>query len=338
MLKEIRIPPCVTEIKDGAFKQYDNNTKVLIVEKGSPAEAVVSRFVTGRHDLTCRVVLSEAEQKRIEEENRLKHIAATLEQKLAALYQDLLDEGHHDSLKLAVSAAITDTCDRQTWSEIRKRKIPAIPMANLSETHKKLESVAPEEAYDLLPEWITEEYIHTAEEKRIQYLRAEEERKARLAFETVIRELNGIANESVLPLFENGIEKNEILGQIASKAKATVGDGAVISEGLAKYVGNATLETLKFSLGRKPFDSAESLVDAVIEKKSSEIDRLTSLLEKKNSDLETIEKEKATLEEERSHLGLFQGKRKKEIAALLEKIPERIKQVEDEYETEKSKI
>ena len=311
---------------------------MLIVEKGSIAELVVQQFVAGKNYLSCRVVLSEAEQKRIEEENRLKRIAATLEQKLSAHYRDLLDEGHRESLKLAVSSAITDTCDRQTWGEIRKRKIPAIPMANLSETHKKLESVAPEEAYDLLPEWIAEEYIHTAEEKRIQHLRAEEEQKARLAFETIIRELNGIANESALPLFENGIGKNEILKQFASRAKTVVGDGAIINSGLAKYIGNATLETLKLSLGRKPFDSAASLVDAVIEKKSSEIDRLTSLLEKKNSDLEAIEKEKALLEEERSHLGFFQGKRKKEIAALLEKIPERIKQVEDEYETAKSKI
>lgn len=281
---------------------------------------------------------AEAEQKRIEEENRLKRIAASLQQKLAVMYQDSLDTSKFEAIKRTIETAITDICDRQTWSEIRKRKIPAIPMANLSETHKKLESVAPEEAYDLLPEWIAEEYIHTSEEKRIQHLRAEEEKKARLAFETIIRELNGIANESVLPLYESGIEKNEILEQFASRAKTVVGDGAIINSGLAKYIGNATLGILKSSLGRKPFDSAESLVDAVIEKKSSEIDRLTSLLEKKNSDLETIEKEKATLEEERSHLGLFQGKRKKEIAALLEKIPERIKQVEDEYKAEKSKI
>ena len=53
---------------------------------------------------------------------------------------------------------------------------------------------------------------------------------------------------------------------------------------------------------------------------------------------EVIEKEKAALEEERSHLGFFHGKRKKEIAAMLEKIPERIKQIEEEYEQEKKLV
>lgn len=281
---------------------------------------------------------AEAEHKRIEEENRLKRIAATLQQKLTALYQERLQQSQNESLKRAVAAAIADTCDRQTWGEIRKRKIPAIPMVNLSETHKKLESVAPEESYDLLPEWIAEEYIHTAEEKRIQFLRAEEEKKARLAFETVIRELNGIANESVLPLFESGIEKNEILGQFVSQAKATVGEGMDINTGLAKYNGNPILETFKVSLGHKPFDSAVTLIDAIIEKKSAEIDQLTKLLEKKNSDIEAIEQEKAALEEERAHLGFFHGKRKKEIAALLEAIPEKIKAAEDEYEKAKKSV
>ena len=326
-LNSILIPPTVEEIEDGAFHNYKGHKTELVVEKGSTAEAVVRKFAEGKDYVTCRVILSEAEQKRVEEENRLKRIAAALQQKLTAMYQDRLDASQIDSLKNAATIVLTTICDKQTWCEIQKRKIPTIPMMNLIETNRRLAGVSPEESYDLLPEWIAEEYIHSADEKR-----------ALSAFEKTVREFNGLANEPVLPAFESGIEKSVVLGQLVSRAKTAAGDGTVISEGLAKYNGNAALETLRLSLCRKPFDSAESLIDAIIEKKSAEIDRLTSLLEKKNSDLEVIEKEKAALEEERSHLGFFHGKRKKEIAAMLEKIPERIKQIEEEYEQEKKLV
>ena len=42
--------------------------------------------------------------------------------------------------------------------------------------------------------------------------------------------------------------------------------------------------------------------------------------------------------DERAHLGLFHGRRKKEIAAILESVPERIKQVEEEYEKAKNSV
>ena len=105
-LKEIRIPSSVRQIEDGAFRQYDNNSKVLIVEKGSPAEEVVKSYVAGKKDLTCRVVLSEAEQKRIDEENRLRQIATTLNNKLTFAYQDRLDASQYDALKNSLKAAI----------------------------------------------------------------------------------------------------------------------------------------------------------------------------------------------------------------------------------------
>ena len=111
----------------------------------------------------------------------------------------------------------------------------------------------------------------------------------------------------------------------------------MLSSGLAQYDGNAELETLRLTLGRE-LASAEEIIDAITAKKSAEYDRIFALLEKKNSDIRIARQEAAKLEEERSHLGFFHGKRKKEIAALLEQIQVRIKQIENNYEYEKKHL
>ena len=328
-LKKIRIPPNVRVIGKDAFKRSSKDYPlVLIVDKGSPAEAVVEQFVVGRNDLSCRVVLSAAEQKRIDEENRLKQIAASLQQKLMMAYHDNLDASRLDSLKRSIAADVAVTCDKQTWAELCRRRITVLPTAYLKDTAAKVSSApSPEEAYEQLPEWAAAEYINTAEEKR-----------ARQAFERMIRDVDALTKKPILADFENGVEKNEILGQIISEAKAAIKDSALLSRGLSMYDGNATLETLRLTLDRRRFDSIGSLIEAVAEKKSDEFDRLAALLAKKKADMDDIQHEKDALEEERSHLGFFQGKRKKEIAALLEQIPERIKQIEDSYEKAKKQV
>lgn len=222
LLKEIRIPSNVKEIGEYAFCSSSDDTKVLIVEKGSVAEETVRNYTANIDYLRMKVVLSEAEQK-------------------------------------------------------------------------------------------------------LQ------------AFEQKIKSLIGLSKEPIITLVENGIEKNAIVGKIISQAKAVIGAGITLSSGLNQYDDNAVLKTLRFTLGRE-FDSAEEIIDAIAEKKSAEYDSLFALLEKKNSDIRIARQEAAKLEEERSHLGFFHGKRKKEIAALLEQIQVRIKQIEDNYEYEKKQL
>ncbi len=163
------------------------------------------------------------------------------------------------------------------------------------------------------------------------------EDQKRQAFEQQIRSLVALSKEPILPHFENGVEKNEIVGQIISRAKELIGDGVSLSSGLAQYDSIPALETLRLTLGQK-FVSAEVIIDAITAKKSAEYDRLSALLEKKNTDIGIAQQEIAKLEEERSHLGFFHGKRKKEIAALLEQLKARIKQIEDDYEYAKKHI
>ena len=153
------------------------------------------------------------------------------------------------------------------------------------------------------------------------------------AFEKQIRRLIELSKESILTRFENGVEKNEIVGQIISRAKRLIGDGALLSSGLAQFDSNAELETLRLTLGCN-FASAEEVIDAIAAKKSAEYDSLFALLKKKIADVSIVKQEIAKLEEERSHLGIFQGKRKKEIAALLEQLKIRIKLIEEKYKNE----
>ena len=171
---------------------------------------------------------------------------------------------------------------------------------------------------------------------RMKVVLSESEQKLQ-AFEQQIRSLVALSKQPLIPRIENGDDKKVIVGQIVSRANALIGDGALLSSGLAQYDGNAELETLKLTLGQN-FASAGEIIDAINAKKSAEYDRLSALLEKKNTDIGIAQQEIAKLEEERSHLGIFQGKRKKEIATLLEQLKARIKHIEDDYEYAKKHI
>ncbi len=271
---------------------------------------------------------AEEERKRIEEEKRIAQAAALLQQKLTAAYQDQLTVNQFESLKNTLSSEITGICDKKTWVEIQKRGLQATPSVHLEETNKRIsEAAAPEEAYEMLPEWVATEYIGIAEEKR-----------SRQKYVDTLNALAQLSKEPVLPDFERNLGKVEYENGITSKAIAIIGEEALFDSWLKKYSNFRELEALRLILKLKEGDSAKTIIDALRSKKAAEYQRLEALLEKRSNDLEAIRQEEIHLKEERSHLGLFQGKRKKEIAALLEKIPERIKQVEDEYEAEKSKI
>ena len=338
-LKEIVLPPTVEKVDRNVFgESYDweqSNKRTIIVEKGSKSEETMKRYAADKKHLVIKVIPSREEQARIAEENRLKAVAESLRRALTDAYRDDLEESGFDSLKSRIGESVSRVCDRKTWSELRHRGISAIPSANLTETNRKIASSAsPEDAYDQLPEWIAAEYIKVAEENR----KAAEEKRARQAFAGVLKELTGLSRESIRGDFEKGVEKNEYLGGIVSRAKALINDSEHFADNLKKYDGMTELETLRYYLGRRDLDSVESVIDALADKKASEYDRLTALLEKKNADLEAIWREEEQLKEERGRLGLFQIKRKKEIDALLAAIPGRIDQLQKEFDGEKLKF
>ena len=57
-----------------------------------------------------------------------------------------------------------------------------------------------------------------------------------------------------------------------------------------------------------------------------------------NAEVDAIRREADALKEERAHLGIFRGKRKKEIDQLLEQIPARFREAEEKYEREKKRL
>ena len=271
---------------------------------------------------------AEEERKRLEEENRIKKVAAFLQQKLTAAYQDQLSDNQFEALKNTLSTVISGICDKPTWVEIQKRGLQATPFVHLEETNKRISAAdSAEEAYKMLPEWIASEYIGIAEEKR-----------ARQAFVKMIQALDQFSKEAVLPDFERGTDKDEVVNDIVSKISRIIGERNQFASWLEKYAGIKELDVLQLTLKTKKLESTEAIVNAILAKKTEEFDRLRDLLEQKTADIDTIHQEEAQLKDERSHLGLFQGKRKKEIAALLEQIPARIKQVEENYEKAKKQI
>ena len=217
-------------------------------------------------------------------------------------------------------------CDRETWAKLIAKRLFVLSSDLLDDTYKRIYTVPPEESYDKLPEWVAAEYIDVATDRR-----------QRKAFESLISQLETLSESAVLPAFESGREKSSVLEDYISKANALIGDGKLVTMGLEKYSYNKDLKNLRAILGRW-LKTPSDITDAIAEKKSEEFDKLTGYLEKKNADTEAILQEKAKLEAERSALGLFKGKRKKEIAAILETIPERIKQIEDEYELAKHSV
>ena len=222
-LDSVVIPPTVEEIGDDAFKDYGGHKKTLIVEKGSIAEETVRKFIDGKDNLTMKLVLSEAEQKLVDEENRLRKIAAGLRHELDLAYKNNLGKDDGVSLESIVSRIISERCDLKTWTDIREKGFPVAP-EDFRETERKIDSAPVSESYARLTEWFLQDFS-----------------------------------------------------------------------------------------------------------------RIASLWKKKNDEIETIRTEEAGLKEELSHLGIFKRRRKKEIAALLETIPGRILEAEEEFEHAKKR-
>jgi hypothetical protein len=215
-LKEIRIPPDVEEIGWEAFKTYHNQANiVLIVDKGSKAEEVVRRYVSDREDLTYKAVISLKEQKKIDEENRLRRVSAELQTKLAGAYRDSLDQGSYQLLKKELSNILSGVCDRITFHMIQILGVSFLP-AMLSKRARDQIAVmsAQGSAYDDLPSILAKDYIQRAEDKRARIAQITENRNKSIAkLNTEATELN---KELSHLGFLQGKRKKEIASRLAS--------------------------------------------------------------------------------------------------------------------------
>ena len=63
--------------------------------------------------------------------------------------------------------------------------------------------------------------------------------------------------------------------------------------------------------------------NTIIDRKMKQYDRVAAAVNALNNSKAELAREKEALENELSHLGIFAGKRKREIRALLEAMPER---------------
>ena len=87
-----------------------------------------------------------------------------------------------------------------------------------------------------------------------------------------------------------------------------------------------------------PSNAAKSILDSIRQKKENDYEFLAAWTKERDDKIKAIKSEEASLRDELSHLGIFKGKRKKEIAEILDGIPGRIKAVEGEYMAKKQKV
>ncbi len=215
-LNEIRIPPDVEEIGEDAFGKSGNQSKkVLVVDKGSKAEGVVRRFVAGREDLTYKAVISPKEQKRIDEENRMRRIAAALQRKLAGAYRDSLDQGSYQSLKKELYDIVSGECDMNTWHELQALGVPYLPETLAKSTREQIATMPAQGSdYNDLPSILAKDYIQRADDKRMRLAEITETRNRNIA--KLNAEAAALKDELSHLGFFQGKRKKEIASRLTS--------------------------------------------------------------------------------------------------------------------------
>ena len=296
------------------------------MEAEARAKAEAEEKARAEAEAAERARAEAAERERAAAEKALmEQISEKLKQNFSGIYRPDLTRDNYSECVNWLTESMTSVCNQEMWETIRRLEIdPLPPGLPLTRAWLATENSGAE-SYSGLPQKIAAEYITQAETKRNEG-----------RFRSYLEDLNALAQKRVLPLFEDGMDKSSVIRWFQSGAKAIVGDGKVLSEGLVKFRNVPEIRTLHQTLGVSGLDSLGQILDVIGEKAGAEYDRLSAALKKRNADLEAVEVEAANLKLERSRLGLFQGKRKREIDELLETIPERIQQIEEEYEKAKT--
>lgn len=268
------------------------------------------------------------EQALTEEKTKLKARASQLQDKLLSLISEDMTDDQLMSVVDRVRTTFSSNCDKQTWDRMRELVSPVFTSTILEGTTLNLsEGTSPETVYDDLPQWVADDFIKEAKSRRIMK-----------EFEKVLTELTVITNKSVVWDYENGMTKDTIVYQASNDAKNIINSFSTFEECLIQNSSNAQLNRLCASLSTSQLLTADQVIEKIAGRKMEQFDRLAKLDAERKDAILLIEKEETDLKEEAAHLGIFKGKRKKEIAELLEKMPDRIKAVEDEFNRKKREL
>lgn len=159
-------------------------------------------------------------------------------------------------------------------------------------------------------------------ESRIVEIKMKQYDEASLKYDYVMKshQVSEILNEPVLPAHGELPDRNTYCSYIMQRLTRIEIDSRYV-EGLQKYLADATV----FSFGGKVFAGTENnpgeCINAIIERKMERYDRVAAAANTLNEGKAELAQEKAALEQELSHLGLFAWGRKKEIRMLLKEFP-----------------
>lgn len=186
-------------------------------------------------------------------------------------------------------------------------KSPQIGSGLLSSIVK---TTSPQNAEDLI--------FRLTEDRMTQYDQA----VSRFRYTSTCRQITEYLKRPILPSDGDLPDKDLYRDSISRDIEVFNIDSSFVEE-LRKNLENRTIRIFDNVVCSISRDNINAYANAIIDRKMDQYDRVATAVNALNSSKAELAREKEALENELSHLGIFAGKRKKEIRALLGAMPER---------------
>ena len=144
---------------------------------------------------------------------------------------------------------------------------------------------------------------------------------SRFRYDSICRQIIEYLKEPILSADGALPDKEAYREQVAHDVEKFSIDSSYVAE-LRKEWENRTIHVFDNIVYGAFRDNANAYVKAVVDRKLKQYDRVADAIDALNNKAE-LAREKEALEKELSRRGIFAGKRKKEIRALLEAVPAR---------------
>ena len=173
-----------------------------------------------------------------------------------------------------------------------------------------VKTTSPQNAEDIV--------YHLTEERMAQYDQA----VSQFRYTSTCRLITEYLKTSILPADGNLPDKDIYRGSVAHDIEVFNIDSSFVEE-LRKNWGSRTIRIFDNVVCSISRDNVNAYVNAIIDRKMDQYNRVATAVNALNNSKAELAREKEALENELSHLGIFAGKRKKEIRAWLEAMPEK---------------
>ena len=173
-----------------------------------------------------------------------------------------------------------------------------------------VKTTSPQNAEDII--------FRLTEDRMTQYDQA----VSRFRYTSTCRQITEYLKRPILPSDGNLPDKDLYRDSISRDIEVFNIDSSFVEE-LRQNWENRTIrifDNVACSISR---DNVNAYANTIIDRKMKQYDRVAAAVDALNNSKAELAREKEALENELSHLGIFAGKRKREIRALLEAMPEK---------------